>query len=288
MTQARKKKKTRKTDPTGTLRLRKQYEAEFSRRWKRVIAAIKRELRDDDAFGLRTNDGNFDFRRDSAKVGAFQKWLLKEINTQLFDGDLNAKLDKGAGRFWGNTFANIAYRRGMLGAVNNLKRKGATVKGTYIEAAIKQSRHAKVLENLNTRAFEDLKGITKEASKQIGETLAKGLAESKSTSAIARAIVDRVEKVGIYRAHLIARTEIIAAYADAELGTYTDAGVGKVQLDPELLTAGDDRVCDVCEAAENKSYTVETARGVIPLHPNCRCAWMPGITSAQGKRINLE
>jgi hypothetical protein len=43
-----------------------------------------------------------------------------------------------------------------------------------------------------------------------------------------------------------------------------------------ILNMGDDRVCDICDAAaEHGPYTVEEARRMIPLHPNCRCVVEP-------------
>jgi hypothetical protein len=39
-------------------------------------------------------------------------------------------------------------------------------------------------------------------------------------------------------------------------------------------TRHDDRVCPACqEMAANSPYTIEQARGLIPLHPRCRCRW---------------
>jgi hypothetical protein len=42
-----------------------------------------------------------------------------------------------------------------------------------------------------------------------------------------------------------------------------------------IVTAGDDRVCPICEDLEGITYTVEEASSVIPAHPNCRCAFVP-------------
>ena len=44
------------------------------------------------------------------------------------------------------------------------------------------------------------------------------------------------------------------------------------------LTAGDDKVCVICEeiAAEGP-YSIEEAQGLLPAHPNCRCAWIPAF-----------
>ena len=44
----------------------------------------------------------------------------------------------------------------------------------------------------------------------------------------------------------------------------------------QVLTAGDDRVCDDCnDIAEDGPYDIEEARDLIPAHPNCRCAFVP-------------
>lgn len=44
----------------------------------------------------------------------------------------------------------------------------------------------------------------------------------------------------------------------------------------EVLTAGDDLVCEECEdIASGGPYTLDEARGLIPAHPNCRCSFVP-------------
>jgi hypothetical protein len=43
-----------------------------------------------------------------------------------------------------------------------------------------------------------------------------------------------------------------------------------------VLTAGDDKVCQDCEdIAADGPYEIGQARGLIPAHPNCRCAFIP-------------
>ena len=44
----------------------------------------------------------------------------------------------------------------------------------------------------------------------------------------------------------------------------------------KVETAGDDRVCPICEDIEEGGpYDLDTARSLIPAHPNCRCAYIP-------------
>ena len=37
----------------------------------------------------------------------------------------------------------------------------------------------------------------------------------------------------------------------------------------------DDKVCELCRSKNRKIYEVKLAKGVIPVHKNCRCMWVP-------------
>jgi hypothetical protein len=44
----------------------------------------------------------------------------------------------------------------------------------------------------------------------------------------------------------------------------------------EVLTAGDDNVCPICEdISDDGPYTLDEAEDLIPAHPHCRCAFVP-------------
>jgi hypothetical protein len=66
-----------------------------------------------------------------------------------------------------------------------------------------------------------------------------------------------------------ARQEL--AEAQLELAQATEPDVYKIR------TAGDDRVCKICLAASEDSYSLDEARGLLPLHPRCRCSWEPSL-----------
>jgi hypothetical protein len=80
---------------------------------------------------------------------------------------------------------------------------------------------------------------------------------------------------------MIARTEIINAHAEGQLDSFDMLGVEEVGVVAEWATAGDDRVCEECASIEGELFTVDEARGMIPLHPNCRCAWIPAEKAAK-------
>jgi hypothetical protein len=53
-------------------------------------------------------------------------------------------------------------------------------------------------------------------------------------------------------------------------------GVWGVNVLAEMVTAGDDRVCEKCEALTLANpYTLEAAMNLLPVHPNCRCICLP-------------
>jgi SPP1 gp7 family putative phage head morphogenesis protein len=72
----------------------------------------------------------------------------------------------------------------------------------------------------------------------------------------------------------IARTETMRVLNGGTLNRYSDMGVDKVKWNsvPE-----DGRRCAECDKMNGKIFTVGEAIKKIPLHPNCRCVWMPVI-----------
>lgn len=78
----------------------------------------------------------------------------------------------------------------------------------------------------------------------------------------------------------------ISAHAEASLNAYEEAGVQGVQTEAEWLTAGDSRVCPDCRRMEGRVFEISKARGMIPLHPQCRCSFIPVIKDLRGIRLN--
>lgn len=103
---------------------------------------------------------------------------------------------------------------------------------------------------------------------QISRILAAGIGEGRGPYDIARQLNERVDKIGVTRSRMLARTEVINAHADASLNAYEEAGLEGVDVEAEWLTAAD--ACPECEEASNGGpYTISEARGLIPFHPNC-------------------
>lgn len=265
-------------DPTMTTTIRRQFEGEAARRFRALKGAINRLLVDDDAFGLRTNLRQFDFPRTTDKVAAFMQWLQDQQRRGILEVTPGVPSRSAAETAWSSLYIRSAYARGMAQGAANLRRQGADVAPEWVTQSFTRPRLADRAGLAFTRTFEELKGITSEMDRQIARVLAEGLSQGMAPRKIARAMNDRVDKIGITRARMLARTEVVRAHAEASLNTYAEAGVLGVGVEAEWRTAQDAAVCEECEAAAASGpYPISEARGMIPLHPNCRCAWVPVV-----------
>jgi SPP1 gp7 family putative phage head morphogenesis protein len=297
----------RRADPTNTGMVRQRFEAEVKRRFARLIRAMMEHLADPEtlaaqpmgmlqtqadgsAFGGEVFDpeGRFLFPRSSDRAAEFMRWLRRQARRDVLSIVEGANVSASAATAWSNVYIDTAYQRGIRQAGANLKRGGAKVEQSWIRDAFNRPVHADRVGLIYSRTFTELYDVTEVMAQRMGEVLARGMAEGKNPITIARELRDRVERIGITRARLIARTEVIAAHAEATLNSYTEAGIAGVQVEAEWSTAGDERVCPECEGMEGKLFTIDEARGMIPAHPNCRCAFLPKVLEASGLVLNWK
>ena len=76
--------------------------------------------------------------------------------------------------------------------------------------------------------------------------------------------------IKFHEADRLIRTEASHAYNSAALQSYIDAGCTEV----DFLAESD--CCDLCEPYSGKRYPINDAP-VIPVHPNCRCTYLPVV-----------
>jgi SPP1 gp7 family putative phage head morphogenesis protein len=285
-----------KFDPTGTTGIRRKFEADLVRRFQKVKSLIRQSLLINDAFGLQKNQlGDsqpafvtdaqalpvkaFAFERPAEKIDRFMQWLKEAQNENI----LEVQGGQGIGKSkWANTYIDSAYIKGVRDAGAKMRKGGASVAESWVEQSFMRPIHADRLALAYTRAYNDLQGITDEMDKQISRILAQGLGEGKGPAEIARQLAERVDKIGITRAKVLARTEVVSAHAEASLNSYEEAGIEGVEVEAEWTTAGDDAVCPICESMEGKIYKISEARGMIPAHPGCRCSWRSIVVNGTG------
>jgi SPP1 gp7 family putative phage head morphogenesis protein len=273
-------------DPSRTAGIKRQYRADLNRRWNRINALIWETVVVNDALRLSpplaraaARAANpFQFRTDpEGKVDDFLTWLNESMDDEVLE------IARGpAGRItrnsrWQSAYVRASYGRGLEHAQRSMRRQGIRVPQESVADLFNAPTSVASLARLYARSFNELRGITGGVSQTIGRVLTEGLATGQGPRAIAGSMRTAVSSLGMARSLTMARTEIINAHADATLDRYGDVGVRDVVGQAEFLTAQDDRVCPDCIQLEGQTYNIDEARGIIPVHPNCRCVWLPVI-----------
>lgn len=113
--------------------------------------------------------------------------------------------------------------------------------------------------------------ITQETGDLLAEQLRLGFEAGESADLIA----DRIQQVFDFcsnvRSERIARTEIMYMSNQGAVEGYKSSGIQKV----EFYCALDERTCDVCLDENGDILSVDDVEGMLPLHPNCRCTFLP-------------
>lgn len=271
-------------DPTKTKTLRDKFEADAYKRFRRVKGAIRQAVADEDVLGLgeqearnadydTPNPNDFRFLTDAEKKERFMQWLRQRIDDDVLEPTTRDNIRRG--RHWTGSYVRSASRKGVEHATRELKKQGYDVPKESIEDVFNAPIHTDKLALVYTRAYDALEGITQEMDTQISRVLSDALVQGWNPRKAASKINDRVDKIGITRARTMARTEIIHAHATSTLDRFEALGVEKVGVEVELRTAGDSRVCPTCASLNGNVYSINEARGLIPIHPGCRCAYLP-------------
>jgi SPP1 gp7 family putative phage head morphogenesis protein len=272
-------------DPTRTKTLRSDFEAELFRRFRPIKGDIREAVQEKDVLYLGTQRAQnaspdpreYQFLTDEQKRKRFIAWLNRRVDEGVLDVDSRNAVRNGS--HYTDTYIRKAYSKGVQRVGTELQKQGEDVEQLTLEELFNKPIHASKIERLYTRGFENLEGITEEMGEQISEELADGLSKGWNPRKMASEINDRVDKIGITRARVLAQTETIHAHAEGTLDRLESEGFEQVQPKVEFSTAGDRRVCPICASLQGNVYTIEEARGRLPVHPRCRCTWLPYVDS---------
>jgi SPP1 gp7 family putative phage head morphogenesis protein len=187
---------------------------------------------------------------------------------------------------WTDVHIRSAYQKGVVRARQELRKAGVDLPSfesqpSGISGVFNAPFHADRAQLAFTQTFEGLKGITKAMDAPISRVMAEGMARGDSPRIIAKSIAGiggEIDKIGLNRARTLARTEVIRAHHNANINEYEAAGIDKVKVKAEWSTAGFN-VCPICESNEGRIFTLNQIRGLIPVHPNCRCVAIPIVES---------
>lgn len=295
-------KASRQYDPTRTTTLRNLFARDMNRRFDAITTSIWTKVVTEDCFGLNPQEFTFNaaqylFPRSSEKVAAFMQWLKEQTDKGLLSVYQFEQVGESIDKAWQNLYITDSYKRGIIRARYELQKAGfkniPTIEATGgIEMSMMTPLHMDRLGLLYSRVYSDLKGITAAMDTQISRILTQGMADGDGPILLARKMIGAIngtgmgdlaltDKLGRFipakrRAEILARTEIIRAHHQATIQEYRNWGVWGVNVLAEMITAGDDRVCPICEALTlTNPYTLDEAMNLIPVHPQCRCLCLP-------------
>lgn len=283
-----------KVDPTRTLALRNRFVADMTRRFKALRRDIIVSIVARDGFGLKQNKAamleaakelEFNFPTSVQKIEAFMNWLREQQSLGILEIIERPRsiLSPPQMEPWANLYLRSAYEKGITSADAKLVRAGiepikpVSTPGARIVGVFDQPQHADRAATIFTRAFSDLKGVTEAMDAEISRILTEGLLYGGGPEQLAKEIAAKVDGIGLNRARTLARTEIVRTHHLATVAEFRLAAVNEVTVQGEWLTAGDDRVCEECEALEGKIFSLDEIESMIPVHPSCRCSILPYI-----------
>ena len=280
-------------DPTRTATLRRRFSTDMSKRFMRLKGAVLKLIVKEDAFGLKrkrrdsvfnawglltlTNNQRFQFQSNEQKLEEFQKWLSVEMDSTIVPKN-------ATGDIWLKKYIDEGYAKGAGRAFDDVKKPALQgnldffdgTKDEFLRQSFAHPIAIDKLKLLTSRTLTDLKNVDAAMATQMSRILADGLVQGLSPRDVARRMNKQaIDGIGKVRALTIARTETIRAHAEGQLDALEKLGVSKIGVAVEWSTTGDDRVCPVCLPLEGVVMSIKEARGILPRHPNCRCAFVP-------------
>lgn len=134
------------------------------------------------------------------------------------------------------------------------------------------------------KAFDD--GVKKSVLSAIRKCGVKGSGYSKITREIIRAALDDGMNLTRREAITLARTYVQTANVQAQMAVYkANEDLLKGYRWTSILDTG---VCARCGALDGLFYSKDEQRPPMPLHPRCRCLWLPVLKGDELKGEGLE
>ena len=133
---------------------------------------------------------------------------------------------------------------------------------------------------LNEKQVEQLRNILKNGVQE-NKTINKITDDLRALRLKNRYIIQDGEKrlvmTPAQRRRNIARSETVRAVSEGTLNNYEIKNIENVRF----LATISPRTCQICLGLNGTVYKIAEARGIIPVHSNCRCAWIAASSVAQ-------
>ena len=126
------------------------------------------------------------------------------------------------------------------------------------------------LEWIKLRSLTLAKSINKTTLEALRNELSLGFEAGESIQQLTKRIEGYFTENAKTRAELVSRSETIAASNEGALHRYELEGVDKSEFYPSP------DACEVCLPMAGE-YVTKESHNIIPVHPFCRCVWLPVI-----------
>ena len=283
---------TKGADPSNTHSIQRAFVRDVLRRFRRIRGLIRQTVGyENDALQLKANDDSdpvevFDFPTDRGKVRAFIRQLQEWLHNEVVEIDDPISINNG--EHWTAEYLQSAYVTGVQTAQGRLMSEGASLPAYDREAIVTRPTSVRQLQEIYTRAYENLTDITDDMAATIRNELTDAIRDGKNPRKVASRLNDKIQSITNTRATTLARTEVINSHANAALRTYEDAGADVVSH-TSRMTARDASVCPWCRRLDSVPFTLQEFQTVtarwrgqmwragVPGHPNCRCTPSPEL-----------
>ena len=123
---------------------------------------------------------------------------------------------------------------------------------------------------------------TQVLASNLNDILVNGLTQGKTVTEMAIQL-NNAMNTGFNVCHRLVRTETMHYLNESSKRAYKDGGCEEVQY----WAAKDERTCEICGAKHEKVYKVDKAP-VLPLHPMCRCTFLPIVQDNKKDKQEFE
>jgi HK97 family phage portal protein len=123
---------------------------------------------------------------------------------------------------------------------------------------------------IKARSLTLAKSINMTTMEALRNELALGFEAGESIQQLSKRIEGYFTDNAKTRANIVSRTETIAASNEGALHRYEVEGVNKSEFYPSP------DACSECLPLAGE-YITKDSHGMIPVHPNCRCVWLPVV-----------
>jgi SPP1 gp7 family putative phage head morphogenesis protein len=142
----------------------------------------------------------------------------------------------------------------------------------FVQSGETSPTSKKTKQSLISQAFSALKGIAGQMVQSVKQVILTGIRKLWTPKQITKAVQDEINKYQ-KRSEVSVKDDLVRAHDESQLDAFAELGHNDVMAIIE--TAGDDRVCKKCRILEGREIPIEQARGLLPIHVNCRCVWKP-------------